>query len=32
VGGKTKGKPVINVSIIATGLGGQDVAVDWYYL
>lgn len=32
VGGKAKGNPVINVSIIATGLGGQDVAVDWYYL
>ncbi|MFJ1812345.1 MULTISPECIES: hypothetical protein [unclassified Streptomyces] len=32
VGGKAKGNPVMTVSIISTGLGGQDVAVDWYYL
>ncbi|MEU6230371.1 hypothetical protein [Streptomyces sp. NPDC047042] len=32
VGGKTKGNPVITVSILSTGIGGQDVAVDWYYL
>ncbi|GAQ69166.1 hypothetical protein T45_00888 [Streptomyces turgidiscabies] len=32
VNGKSKGNPVITVSIISTGIGGQDVAVDWYYL
>lgn len=32
VGGKTKGNPVITVSIIDSGYGGEDVAVDWYYL
>jgi hypothetical protein len=32
VGGKTKGNPVITVSILDTGYGGEDVAVDWYYL
>ena len=32
VNGKAKGNPVITVSIISTGIGDQDVAVDWYYL
>ncbi|KMS68806.1 hypothetical protein ACM01_37530 [Streptomyces viridochromogenes] len=32
VGGKTKGNPVITVSVISYGSGGMDTAVDWYYL
>ncbi|WP_328781513.1 hypothetical protein OIE52_26870 [Streptomyces canus] len=32
VNGKHKGNPVMTVSIINTGIGGQSVAVDWYYL
>ncbi|MEU6228300.1 hypothetical protein [Streptomyces sp. NPDC047042] len=32
VGGKTKGNPVITVSILTNGSGGLDTAVDWYYL
>ncbi|GCB49597.1 hypothetical protein [Streptomyces sp. NL15-2K] len=32
VGGKTKGNPVITVSVISYGLGGMDLAVDWYYI
>jgi hypothetical protein len=32
VNAKSKGNPVMTVSIIDTGYGGEDVAVDWYYL
>ena len=32
VNAKSKGNPVMTVSIIDSGIGGEDVAVDWYYL